>query len=348
MRVRVANKMKFAFWCFIFVLIILNLFFALGKKLAEYNDKPTDAAAVNNFKNNIVLTSDKNGSISLEENEYFKKFTINTKNYNNEINFEELKDFIEINLKKDDVLKLNLRGKDEEAKDVFYESSKDSLKIKFKKNFNENNFAYIDKDNTKKIIVLISKMENPYHHSIALDAGHGGEDIGANVGQAYEKDITLKIADYAADELRYKGYKVVRTREDDRLIPLGEIGKIANAASADLFVSVHINYNEESKYKGVSTYYYDINGYQKEERMKLAKTIQAELVKNDNWEDRGILRENFQVLRETKMPSVLLECGFLSNSEDRKKLSNNEVLKNFAKNITNGIDKYLEFSKTAE
>lgn len=348
MRVRVANKGRFFFWCFIFILIVLYLFFSLGKHIvSSYVDKSVDSKP-NDLQKSIVLTSDKNGSISLEENDYYKKFIINTKNYNNNVDYEELKDSIEVNLKKDDISKLNLKGNKEEVNDVFYENSGDNLKIVFKKSFDENNFVYIDKDSTKKIIVLISKMKNPYHHTIALDAGHGGEDIGANVGQTYEKDITLKIADYTAEELRYKGYKVIRTREDDRLIPLAEIGEIANAASADLFVSVHINFNKESIYKGVCTYYYAKNGYQKEERAKLAQTIQAELVKDDNWEDRGILSENFQVLRDTQMPSVLLECGFLSNSEDRRKLADNKVLKNFAKNITNGIDKYLAVSKSEE
>ncbi|WP_127836282.1 N-acetylmuramoyl-L-alanine amidase family protein [Clostridium prolinivorans] len=346
MKVRVANKKLFTFWCCVFILIIINIFLSISKHVIGIKDKP--ANTLSTLSNNIVLTSDKNGSITLEENNYFKKITINTKNYNDTVDFEDLRDFIEINLKKDDILKLNLRGSDKEVKDIFYEKYDDNLKIKVKKNFNKNNFVYLDKSNSKKIIVLISKKENPYKNTIVLDAGHGGEDIGANVGSIYEKDITLKITDYAADELRYRGYKVVKTREDDRLLELSEIGKIANAALADLFISVHINFNEDSVYKGVSTYYYDIDGYQKEERIKLAETMQSELIKDDNWEDRGIIKENFQVLRETKMPSVLLECGFLSNQEDRRKLTDESVLKNFAKNIANGIDKYLESNKAKE
>lgn len=241
---------------------------------------------------------------------------------------------------------MSLRGEsNKEVKDIFYDNSNDNLIIKFKKNFNDN-FVYLDRSNTKKIVVLIAKKQNPFHHVIVLDAGHGGEDKGANVGKIYEKDITLKIADYAEEELRFRGFKVIKTRDEDKLVPLADIGKIANAASADLFVSVHINFNNDSIYKGVSTYYYAPNGYQEKERIRLAETIQKELVKSDNWEDRGILSENFQVLRETKMPSVLLECGFLSNPQDRSKLTKDEVLKNFAVNIANGVENYLAIDES--
>lgn len=341
MRVRVANKRKFTIWCCIFVLMILNIVFAIGKKLSGDDSSGGINLAT---KSNVVLAAE-SGSITLEENEYFKKYTINTKNHIDEVNLEESKDFMDIHLKKADIAKLSIKGTNKEVNDVFYENSNSNLVIKFKKAFNENNFVEVDKSNGKKIIVLIAKKQEPFHHIVALDAGHGGEDIGANVGSIYEKDITLKIADYTAEELRYRGFKVVRTRDEDKLLGLAEIGTIANAASADIFVSVHINYNKESIYKGVSTYYYDKDGYQKDERIKLAQTIQSELVKSDNWEDRGILRENFQVLRDTNMPSVLLECGFLSNPEDRNKLGRDEVLRNFSKNISEGVVKYFSSSE---
>ncbi|MCM8711828.1 N-acetylmuramoyl-L-alanine amidase [Clostridium sp. SYSU_GA19001] len=343
MRVRVANKRRFTISCCVFALIIFNFIFAVSKRLSGTKDI---TVGIELTKSSVVLAADKSGSISLEENEYFKRYVINTRNYIDNVETEEYKEFINIHLSKSDIAKLSLRGENnQEVKDVFYDNSKGNLIIKFKKSFSENNFVYIDKSNKKKIIVLLSKKENPFHHSIALDAGHGGEDKGANVGNIFEKDITLKIANYAEEELRFKGFKVIKTRDEDRLVPLSEIGKIANEASADLFVSVHNNFNTDSIYKGISTYYYAPNGYQQKERIRFAETIQKELVKNDNWEDRGIISENFQVLRETKMPSVLLELGFLSNPQDRNKLTKDEVLKNFAVNIANGVDNYLAEDK---
>jgi N-acetylmuramoyl-L-alanine amidase len=132
----------------------------------------------------------------------------------------------------------------------------------------------------------------------------------------------------------------VKTREEDKLLALKEISAISNAASADLFISVHINSNKVSKYKGVTTYYYDSNN-QKDERIKLAETLQKELVKSDSWEDRGIASDNLAVLKNSKIPCVLLELGFMSNLEDRDKLLRDEVLKNFSSNITKGIMNYF-------
>lgn len=344
MRFRVANKRRFKFWCIVFVVIILIMFFNIGKRLAQFKESG-DSLIVSS--SNKVLAANEGGSISLKENEYFKQYTITCKNKIENVNWKESGNFIGIYVGKDNIEKLGLKG-DKADSNIYYDNSGDDFVIKFKKGFNENNFVYLDKESNKKIIILVSKKENPYKHVVVLDAGHGGEDIGANVDNTYEKDITLKITDYTEKELLYRGFNIVKTRDEDKLIPLGDIGKIANASSADIFLSVHINFNNDSVYKGVSTYYYAPQGYEKEERIKLAQTIQKEIVKSDAWEDRGILTENFQVLRDTKMPSVLLECGFLSNYDDRQKLLNDEALKNFAVNISNGVENYFAGSESSE
>ena len=139
----------------------------------------------------------------------------------------------------------------------------------------------------------------------------------------------------------FNGFKVVKTRDKDKFLDLEEIPNISNRASADLFISVHINSNKVSKYKGITTYYYDSNGYQKDERIKLASAIQKELVKSDNWEDRGIAKDNLAVLRKSEAPSALLELGFISNADDRDKLLKEDILRNFSANITKGIMIYF-------
>ncbi|ERI89914.1 N-acetylmuramoyl-L-alanine amidase [Clostridiales bacterium oral taxon 876 str. F0540] len=337
MRVRIKDRKRFSIGCVVLLLMILNLIFALSKR-------SEGIPAGNEFVKTsyVALAADKDGSISSVENKYFKKYVIDGQKDFKDIKWEDTKDFIEIHLNKDDLLKVNLKGdKPSEAKDIFYDNLKDGFVIKIKKNFNENNFVYLDKNNSKKINILVSKLEKPFHNTVVIDAGHGGVDKGANKGNIYEKDLTLKIANYALEELRFAGYKVVMTRDSDKLLSLREIGDITNAASADVFVSVHINENKSSVFKGITSYYYDPNGFQKNERMKFAKIMQDNLIKSDEWEDRGILRQNLAVLRYSQIPCVLIECGFLSNEEDKAKLSKDEVLRNIGVNIEKGITNYL-------
>lgn len=346
MKYRVANKKRFTIWCIIFVLMIVNLIFALSKRSESDEVKKTGNSGSSNSKQikivdkYSVLAAAENGNITLEENEYFKKYTINCDRDFTTIDSKQSKEYIELSFKKDDITNVNLKGSSE-AKDIYSEKSNDGLNIRIKKIYNDNNFVRVSANDSKKIIILISKTENPFHHSVVLDAGHGGNDAGTISEGLQEKDINLKILKYAADELIYNGFKVTKTRDEDKFLKLSEIGRIVNASNSDVFISIHINDFKESKYNGFSTYYYDPNGIQKEERLKLANIMQQELIKSDGWYNRGVFKENFQVLRESKVPCVLLECGFLTNPEDRERLKEDSVLRNFGVNIANGLLNYF-------
>lgn len=176
---------------------------------------------------------------------------------------------------------------------------------------------------------------------IIIDPGHGGMDKGTSYGNMYEKDLTLKIARYAAPYLKSKGNVVFLTRNEDKLLGLDEIGDKVNSSYADVFVSIHVNSLSDNNFSGITTLYYDINGYQKNERVKLAESIEREAVKNDSWKNRGIKRQNLAVLRYSKIPGVLVECGFITNAEDRARLSDEGVLKRLGENISKGIIDYL-------
>lgn len=208
--------------------------------------------------------------------------------------------------------------------------------------------VFLEKDGTSFPIVMAvdknkaTNSNNNKNYTIVLDPGHGGIDLGTSYKNFNEKDLTLKIVKYAEEYLKDEGYTVVLTRNEDKLVPLKEIGNIANNANADVFVSVHINSLQDVKYKGITGYYYDGKGYETDERIKLVKTIGDEILKSDSWEDKGVKRENFAVLRYTKMPSALIECGFITNEEDRARLSKDEVLKRLAENISKGIINYLD------
>lgn len=194
-----------------------------------------------------------------------------------------------------------------------------------------------------KAIDKNNKFKKPISkYTIVLDAGHGGIDNGTSYKDMYEKYLTLKIVKYAEAYLKDRGFNVVLTRNEDKLIPLKKIGDKVNEANADVFISIHINSINDTSFKGITTYYYDVNGYQKNERIKLAQEIEKKAVKEDKWENKGIRRENFAVLRYSKIPCALVECGFITNDEDRKRLSQEEVLKRLAENISNGTIEYLQ------
>lgn len=338
-KIKIVNKKKFAVACLIFLIMII----LLSKLLSLI----INSASGHALMDNVALAADKNGSITLEENEFYKKYTIDCKKSIEKLNYDEKNDFIEVSVMKDAIDNVNIKSSSKvQGKDATYDKNENRIILKFNKQFKENNYVYLDNADKKKIIVLLSKKEKPYNHVAVLDPGHGGVDKGTNLKNIYEKDLTYKIVNYAEKELIFKGCKIIKTRYEDKWVDLKEIGNITNKANAEAFISVHINSNKESKYKGVASYYYfNDKGEQKDERMALAKTIQKEMLKSDNWYDRGIIKDRLAVLRYSNVPAVLLECGFLSNEEDKDKLSKEEVLKNFGNNICNGLLNYLNSDK---
>jgi N-acetylmuramoyl-L-alanine amidase len=145
--------------------------------------------------------------------------------------------------------------------------------------------------------------------------------------------------------LIYNGCEVKLSRDKDVLNSLTDIANESNDMKADAMVSIHVNKFPEEKYNGVGTYYVD-NGAFTQERTKLAQIVQKQAIKSDNWGDRGIFKlkpTDLKLLRLSERPCVLVECGFLSNDGDVKRLSDDKVLANLAQNIDNGI---LEFLKS--
>lgn len=283
------------------------------------------------------------GCISEEQNNFFIKYTFRCKDNINTINKTETNKAVSLKIDKNELpiaalnTKINPKGN---RIDVSSDTSDEIITIK--KINKDNNFTYIDSLNNKNIVVLISKLKNPYKYKIVLDPGHGGIDVGANAGKLYEKDLTLKIVKFMPEFLRYNGFNIKFTRETDKAVDYKyEIPKIVNSAGADLFVSIHINSYTDHREHGTGVYYYDSDGTQKSKRIQLASDIAREIPKCDNWNNRGIFSEKYCVLRKSKIPCALVECGFISNPDDRKRLQDDNVLKRLAYNISNGIEKYI-------
>lgn len=179
-----------------------------------------------------------------------------------------------------------------------------------------------------------------------LDAGHGKEDSGTSYGNIYEKDINLKIVLELEKELGSLGAEIILTREGDydlsrpnatyrKKSDFDNRIKIINESNADMYLSIHLNYLSDSKYFGPQVFY--------EENDKiLAETIQ----KNMNIELKGE-REIKKIPSHTYMynkltiSGVLIECGFLSNPNERELLQTEEYQRMVAKSIVKGILEYF-------
>ncbi|MDT3700169.1 MAG: N-acetylmuramoyl-L-alanine amidase [Thermincola sp.] len=182
---------------------------------------------------------------------------------------------------------------------------------------------------------------------IVVDAGHGGYDPGAiGVTGLHEKDFNLYVALKLRDKLTAMGATVIMTRSDDAFISLSTRAAVANQVYADIFVSIHANSSNSSSKKGTSTYFYTPTSnpgfYTKlEQRSKLAASVQDRLVAQLGTVNAGILQANFAVLRETQMPSILVESAFLSNSGDEALLKSNEFREKEAQAIADGLMDYF-------
>lgn len=187
--------------------------------------------------------------------------------------------------------------------------------------------------------------------TIVVDAGHGGKDCGSiSARDCYEeKELTLETAQMISTCLNQLGYKTVMTRSQDAFVPLSTRAEIANSLDADLFVSIHYNYSPNSEAKGVEVYYYKEEKTPPSSRIANSKTLGGivlkKVVSQTGADSRGLKEANFAVIRETKMPAILVEAGFLSNPSERERVRDPKYQRQIARGIAQGVDQYLEASR---
>lgn len=169
--------------------------------------------------------------------------------------------------------------------------------------------------------------------TICIDAGHGGKDPGACAGSAQEKDIALTMAKLIGGKLA--GHTVVYTRTADNYVALPERTNYANGNKVDLLVSIHCNSATSEKANGVEVY---THTSQSDRSVAAASAIYKKLLAASGMTGRGIKAANFHVLRETSMPAVLVELGFISNAADRAKLTDPSWQEQAAAAIAAGIE----------
>lgn len=172
---------------------------------------------------------------------------------------------------------------------------------------------------------------------VMLDPGHGGDDPGCNFGKVMEKDVTMQVAKKVAILLEQHKVKIVFAREGDATVDKYDRVRHANREKVDIYVSIHCNSLERGTMQGIETYW----GPWKREGQFLATAIHNATVKSTNANDIFVRSKEFAVVRHTKMASALIEIGYLSDPEERKKLTSSGYQQLVAEGITNGV---LEFA----
>lgn len=170
---------------------------------------------------------------------------------------------------------------------------------------------------------------------IFLDPGHGGTDPGAVFKQLQEKQITLQLATnvYREIQKRQLNVAVKMSRKSDKTVSLNERTHLANEWGADLFLSFHVNAGGGTGYEDFI--HSSLNNTSQTARIR--QTIHKAVVARNQLNDRGKKRANFHVLRETNMPAILTENGFIDSTSDRKLLQNDKWIQQTAKGFVEGI-----------
>lgn len=171
--------------------------------------------------------------------------------------------------------------------------------------------------------------------TVVIDAGHGAHDFGCRSGAAYEKHFALDISRRLERYLRKRGVRTVMTRSTDRFIPLGTRADIGNSYPNSIFVSIHINSATRVGASGLETFYFNAAG------QRLASLVQQRMLANTNHGgNRGVKFARFKVLRASVRPAILVECAFISNPQDNRRLRDPAYREAIAQSIGQGILRY--------
>ena len=208
----------------------------------------------------------------------------------------------------------------------------------------------------------ISADGNPAVPLVVIDAGHGGTDRGAAANRLIEKEATLDIARRLQHKLEAKGVRVRMTRQDDRFLSLDERAQIANENGASAFVSVHLNTSGSgtTDARGMETYFCgskslsavrqireslniaDVGGLQDLRGKKLAEVIQRITCARTQAANRGVKSKNYTVIHSTACPSVLVECGFMTDAAEAATLRREDYREKLAGGVSEGVCAFLQ------
>lgn len=190
-------------------------------------------------------------------------------------------------------------------------------------------------------IVVLAEDRATHIPLVAIDAGHGGDDEGCSRDGVTESRINLELACRLSGKLQEYGYETILIREtDEAQVSTEERVQRADAAGADIYVSIHQNAceEEESPVSGIETWYYG----ESEESRRLAQLVHKGALEKSGALDREVRdTDELYVIREVSMPSCLIETGFLSNSAERSAILTEDYRERLAEGIAQGIHSYF-------
>ncbi|MCI8331492.1 MAG: hypothetical protein HFE78_01510 [Clostridiales bacterium] len=186
--------------------------------------------------------------------------------------------------------------------------------------------------------LLYASSDSIEKQIIVIDPGHGGEDGGAvGADGTLEKELNLAIAENVAHMLKYSGFHVILTREDDIMLTDGKPGKkkqadlrerlrIAEQANENILVSIHMNKFPDQRVHGLQVYYSKNQPFSQELAQAVQQTV-TDTIEHDNRRPIKEATSAIYVLHNAKIPAILIECGFLSNPSDLSRLQDENYQK---------------------
>lgn len=205
--------------------------------------------------------------------------------------------------------------------------------------------------------LIAVSMTDENRYIVAIDAGHGGNDPGKIVGDVYEKDINLSIAFKLKEILEENGIEVVMTRSEDvglysetdsnkKVADMKNRCGIINNCGANILVSIHQNSYSSQNVKGAQVFYYEHST----EGEKLAGIIQNSIKSSIDKTNERMHKANdsYYILLNVSAPAVIVECGFLTNPEEKEKLLDDSYQNEMANAIAMGIIEYKNSKDTAD
>jgi N-acetylmuramoyl-L-alanine amidase len=170
--------------------------------------------------------------------------------------------------------------------------------------------------------------------TVIIDAGHGGHDKGGQWGRVYEKHLALDTAIRLEAHLKKMGYNTILTRRSDYFVSLPGRMQLAKKYRNAIFLSIHYNYTWKQQVSGIETFYNSQQSY------KLARDVHKGMMSRVKVVDRKVKYARYYVIRNTSIPAILVEGGFVSNSNERSRMKTAWFRDAIARGIADGVQNF--------
>ncbi|MEP2776104.1 MAG: N-acetylmuramoyl-L-alanine amidase [Luteolibacter sp.] len=182
------------------------------------------------------------------------------------------------------------------------------------------------------LMLAFSAVAGAYDfRTVIIDPGHGGHDKGGQWGRVYEKHLALDTSVRLESHLKKMGYNTVLTRRSDYFVSLPGRMSIANDYKNAIFISIHYNYTWKESVSGIETFYYS------SQSKKLADYVHGGVMSRVKVNDRKVKYARYYVIRNCSIPSILVEGGFVSNSNERSRMKTAWFRDAIARGIADGV-----------